>query len=154
MKVWVDADACPGAVKEIILKTAKRLNLETVFVANKELQLPPLACVSFVRVDGSSDAADSYIAEHSEAGDLAVTQDIPLASILVGKETAVVNPHGQEFTADNITERLSLRNFMQEMRDSGQVTGGPKPFSDKEKRAFADTYDRIITRLKRRIEKS
>lgn len=153
MKIWVDADACPGAVKDIVTTAAYRKSIEAIFVANKAIALPTTPLLSSVVVDMSADAADRYIAEGAVPGDLVITQDIPLAHILVHNEVMVINPRGEKFTAENIGERLSIRNLLQDVRDTGEITGGPKPFGDREKRAFASTFDRELTRLIRESQR-
>lgn len=147
MKIWVDADACPGAVKEIVIRAVIRLEVLAVFVANKELFLPPSPYLSFVRVALGPDVVDQHILEQAQAGDLIVTQDIPLSAELVSKGLTVMSPHGTLFTDANIGDRLATRNLMQEMRDTGLIMGGPKPFGEKEKRQFANTFDQVLTRL-------
>lgn len=147
MKIWVDADACPGAVRDIVLSAAYKRKVETVFVANKLLALPVSDLVSFVQVANTPDAADGYIIEQAVVGDLVITQDIPLAHPLVHRNIVVISPRGVVFDEDNIGERLSIRDMMQDMRDSGVVTGGPKQFGDKEKREFASSFDRALTKL-------
>ena len=147
MKIWVDADACPGPVRDILLRAAQRLKIATVFVANKRLTLPRSELVSSVQVGAGLDVADNYIASSAQAGDLAVTQDIPLAALLVPKGVVVLDPRGELFTEENIAERLSVRNFMQEMRESGVMTGGPSGFSAQDRQEFAATLDRELTRL-------
>ncbi len=149
MRIWVDADACPGAVREIILRAAGKHRLSTVFVANKPLFVPQGPHLSFVQVGAGPDVVDQYIIDHAEAGDLVITQDIPLAGQLVPMGISVISPHGTLFTENNIGERLSFRNFMTDMRDTGLITGGPKPFGDKEKRQFANTFDQTLTLLLR-----
>ncbi len=147
MKLWIDADAAPQAVKEICLRASDRLKLETVLVANQRLFVPPgYAHLTAIRVDGSNDAADRYIAEHAEPGDVAVTQDIPLAAQLVPKGVAVIDPRGEVFTLESIGERLSVRNFMDGLRGSGVDTGGHGAYGTREKQAFANALDRAITR--------
>jgi uncharacterized protein YaiI (UPF0178 family) len=146
--IWVDADACPGPVKDIVVAAAKRLGLRTVFVANKQILLPPHECLSCVLVQAGADAADQHIAEQASVGDLVITADIPLAHILVTKGVTVIDHRGGKFTPENVGDRLSTRDLMQHLRDSGEVTGGPKAFGDKEKRAFASTLDRELTRLR------
>lgn len=147
MILWVDADACPGPIRDVILKAAERLQLKAIFVANKRLALKPSRFVSSVQVGHGLDVADAHIAAAAEKGDVAVTQDIPLAALLVPKGVVVMDPRGELLTEENIAERLSMRNFMQEMRDSGVNTGGPSGFSDADKQRFAGTLDRELTRL-------
>jgi len=149
MKIWVDADACPVAVKDIIVSAAVKRAVETVFVANKKLTFLTSPLISFQLVDASPDAADHLIAQQAEPGDLAITQDIPLAYDLVTKGVTTISPRGVLFSPDNIGERLSVRDLMQELRDTGEMTGGPKQFGDKEKRHFASAFDRELTRLLR-----
>lgn len=149
MKIWVDADACPGAVKEIIIRAAERLRLPAVFVANKPLTLPRSEVLSTVQVRKGLDVADAHISENAQPGDLAVTQDIPLAAALVKKGVTVMDVRGEPFTEENIDERLSLRNFMQELREGGVTTAGPSAFGPADKNRFASTFDRELTRLLR-----
>lgn len=150
MKLWIDADAAPRDVKEIAFRTAKRLGLATVLVANQRLE-PPAGNphVTAVRVDGGPDVADRHIAESAEAGDVAVTADIPLAAALVAKGVYVVDPRGETFTAENVGERLSVRDFMDAARGAGIVTGGPRPYGPKDRQAFAAALDRVVTRALR-----
>ncbi|MFB1481167.1 YaiI/YqxD family protein [Corallococcus sp. RDP092CA] len=147
MRIWVDADACPGPVRDILLRAVQRVKVPAIFVANKRLALPRLAYISTVQVGAGQDAADRHIAASAEPGDLAVTQDIPLAALLVPKGVVVMDPRGELFTPENIDERLSLRNFMQELRDGGVNTGGPSGFSPQDRQRFAATLDRELTRL-------
>ena len=150
MKLWLDADAAPRDVKEVCLRAAERLKLDTVLVANQRLQLPPgYAHVTAVRVDGGPDVADRYIADHAEAGDVAVTADIPLAALLVPKGVVVIDPRGEEYTAESIGERLSVRNFMDGLRGAGVETGGHGAYGPREKQAFANALDRALTRARR-----
>jgi len=149
MKIWVDADAAPGAVKDIVMAAAVKRAVEAVFVANKKLTIPQSSLISFIQVEVSPDAADYLIAADSQVGDLVITQDIPLAHILVTKGVTTISPRGIIFTPDNIGERLSVRDLMQGLRDAGEITGGPKQFGDKEKRAFASAFDKELTRLLR-----
>ena len=150
MKLWIDADAAPRDVKEICFRVSDRLKLETVLVANGRIQLPPgYNFISAVRVEGGADVADMYIAEHSMAGDVAVTADIPLAALLVAKGVDVIDPRGDVYTEENIGERLSVRNFMDGLRISGTDTGGHSQYGAKEKQAFANAIDRALTRALR-----
>ena len=150
MKLWVDGDAMPRGVKDIVFRAAKRLELQTFLVANQRLQTPPgNDFVQAVRVDGGPDVADDYIVEHAEPGDLAVTADIPLASRLVEKSVKAIDPRGQEYTVETIGERLSIRDFMDQLRSTGIETGGPRPYSDADKRAFAGAFDRTLTSMLR-----
>jgi uncharacterized protein len=150
VKLWLDADATPRDVKEICLRASDRLALETLLVANHRVLIPPgYAHVSAVRVDGGPDVADRYIAEHAEAGDVAVTADIPLAALLVPKRVVVLDPRGDEYTTESIGERLSVRNFMEGLRGAGVETGGHAAYGPREKQAFANALDRALTRARR-----
>ncbi len=150
MRLWIDADAAPLMVKEVCYRASDRLQLDTVFVANMRLQLPPgYTYLSAVRVDSGADEADRYIAEHAEAGDVAVTADIPLAALLVPKGVAVIDPRGEEYTAEVIGERLSVRNFMDGLRSAGVETGGHAAYGAREKQAFSNALDRALTRALR-----
>jgi uncharacterized protein YaiI (UPF0178 family) len=150
MKLWIDADAAPRDVKEIVFRAAKRLEMQTVLVANQRLPVPPgNAFVSAVRVEGGPDVADRYIADNADPGDVAVTADIPLAAALVEKRVLVIDPRGEEYTPDNVAERLSVRDFMDGLRGSGVETGGARPYGDRDKQAFANSLDRVLTKALR-----
>lgn len=149
MKLWVDADACPGPVKDVIIRAAQRLQVVTVFVANKYIGLPDSGYLSSVRIGVEPEAVDEYIAGEAQSGDIAVTQDIPLASLLVPKGVVVLNPRGERFTEENVRERLSIRNFMQDLREAGSTTPGPRPFSTRDKQTFSNALDRELTRMRR-----
>mgnify|MGYP000911000852 CR=1 FL=1 len=149
MRIWVDADACPGAIKDLIIRCAMRLKILTIFVANKRIGTPESVYLKTVRVGMEPDEADAYIAANAGPLDLVVTQDIPLASLLVPKGVIAINPRGELYTEENIRERLSIRNFMQDLREAGAVTPGPKPFGQKEKQRFADSLDRELTKALR-----
>jgi uncharacterized protein len=150
MKVWIDADAAPRDVKEITFRAGQRLEVPVVMVANQPLQVPrnnPF--VSTVRVEGGPDVADRYIADTATPGDVAITADIPLAAALVEQGVLVIDPRGEEYTAGNVTERLSVRDFMDSLRGAGVETGGARPFGDRDKHAFAAALDRVLTRAMR-----
>lgn len=150
MKLWIDADAAPRDVKEIVFRAAKRLELDTVLVANQRLPVPPgNPYVSAVRVEGGPDVADRYIAEHAAPGDVAVTADIPLAAALVEKRVTTIDPRGEEYTPENVGERLAVRDFMDGLRGAGVETGGSRPYGAKDKQAFAGALDRVLTRALR-----
>jgi uncharacterized protein len=150
MKLWIDADATPRDVKEICFRASERLQLPTILVANHRIQLPlGYTQLSAVRVDGGPDVADLYIAEHAEAGDVTITADIPLAALLVPKGVIVIDPRGDEYTAESVGERLSVRNFMSDLRDTGVQTGGPASYGPREKQAFANALDRALTKARR-----
>ncbi|MDH4352087.1 MAG: YaiI/YqxD family protein [Gemmatimonadota bacterium] len=151
MKIWIDADAAPRDVKELVFRAAKRMEVETILVANQRLQTPVgNPQVSAVWVDGGPDVADQHIVDHAEEGDLVVTQDIPLAALLVPQGIVVLDPRGEEHTMETIGERLSIRDFMEQARTAGVVTGGPPPFDARARQAFASALDRALTRLRAR----
>jgi uncharacterized protein YaiI (UPF0178 family) len=147
MTIWVDADACPGTIKDLIIRAARRLKISAVFVANKYIIIPESIYVSSFRIRADPEAVDTHITENAKAGDIAVTQDIPLASALATKGVIVISTRGELFTEENIGERLSIRNFMQDLREAGGITPGPKEFGQKDGQRFADTLDRVLTRL-------
>lgn len=137
-------------MKDVVFRAARRLSVPTVLVANQRLQTPPgHPLVTAVWVDGGPDVADQHIVEHAAPGDLVVTQDIPLAALLVPRGIAVLDPRGEEHTAETIGERLSVRDFMDQLRTAGTVTGGPPPFDARARQAFAAALDRTLTRLLR-----
>jgi uncharacterized protein len=138
-------------VKELVFRAAKRMEVETILVANQRLQTPVgNPQVSAVWVDGGPDVADQHIVDHAEEGDLVVTQDIPLAALLVPQGIVVLDPRGEEHTMETIGERLSIRDFMEQARTAGVVTGGPPPFDARARQAFASALDRALTRLRAR----
>lgn len=146
MKIWVDADAAPRAVKEIVYRAAQRVQVSAVLVANAPMSVPKgNAFVSLVIVSGGPDVADQYIADHAGPGDLAITADIPLAAVLVERRILTLDPRGQEYNAETVRERLSIRDFMDSMRGAGYETGGAKPYGERDKKAFAATLDRLLT---------
>ncbi|MEE2828842.1 MAG: YaiI/YqxD family protein [Myxococcota bacterium] len=145
-RIWVDADAMPRAVKEVLFRASDRRAVSVVLVANSRLPDPGYGDVSFIQVDQGPDEADHYIAEHVEAGDLVITADIPLAARVVPKGAAVIQPHGRELDQDSIDEALALRDFKESLRESGTITGGPPPFGPKQKQRFANALDRWISR--------
>ena len=150
MRIWIDADAAPREVKELVFRAAKRLDVATILVANQRMQAPVgIPQVSAVVVEGGPDVADRYIADHAETGDLVVTQDIPLAAILVPRQVAVLDVRGDEHTTETIGERLSIRDLMENLRTTGLTTGGPPPYDARAKQAFASALDRVLTRLLR-----
>lgn len=150
LTIWVDADAAPRDVKDIVARAALRLQIPTMLVANQRLETPANnPFVHSVRVAGGPDVADDHIAEHAEPGDLAITADIPLASRLVEKGVKTLDPRGTEYTRENIGERLSIRDFMDQLRSTGVETGGPSSYGATDKQAFASAFDRVLTRLTR-----
>lgn len=153
MRIWVDADACPVAIKEIIFRAAERLELETTLVANQLIRVPPSRFIRAVQVVSGFDVADNEIVRRVEAGDLVITSDIPLAAEVVAKGGHALSPRGERFTPENVRGRLNMRDFLDTMRASGVQTGGPPPLSQTDRKAFADQLDRILTRHARRDDK-
>lgn len=145
-QIWVDADACPGPVKEILFRAAERARVPVTLVANQWLRTPGSRFIRAFQVQGGFDAADDAIAERAVPGDLVVTQDIPLASRVLANGAEAINPRGDRFTPNNIAERLSVRNFMEELRGAGVQTGGPAAFSARDRQAFANQLDSWLAR--------
>lgn len=145
MKIWIDADACPKMVKEVIFKAANRLQIPVCLVANSYMNIPHSPLISLIQVEKGADIADFYIVEHVKEGELVITADIPLAALVVEKKATAINPRGELYTEENVRERLSVRDFMQELRDSGVDTGGPAPFGLKDKEKFANTLNKLLT---------
>ena len=146
MQIWVDADACPKPIKEILFRVADRLELQVTLVANHALRTPPSRYIRSVQVPGGFDVADNHIAQQMEAGDLVVTADIPLAAEVIDKHGHALNPRGEFYTRENIGERLNMRDFMAQLRDSGVATGGPSSLSQADRQAFANELDRFLQR--------
>lgn len=147
LKIWVDADACPGVIKEIIFRAAERRQIETILVANQMLRTPPSRFIRAIQVPRGFDVADAHIVEQLAAGDLVVTADIPLASLVIERGAHALNPRGELYTTATIQERLSMRNFMEELRSAGVETGGPNAFSQADRQAFANQLDRFLARI-------
>ena len=145
-RLWIDADACPKAVKEIIYKSSSRLQFEVILVANAYQSVPQSPLIKSVKVDLGADVADHYIIEHCRASDIVITADIPLASHIVKKGAIALNPRGEVYDEENIGERLAVRDLMKDLRDNGEVTGGPPPFGPKDKANFANSFNKLITR--------
>lgn len=146
MHIWVDADACPNVIKEILFRAAERVQLPLTLVANKPLRTPPSRLIKSVHVGGGFDVADNHIVQYLKAGDLVITADIPLAAEVIEKGGHALNPRGTFYTTENIKERLTMRDFMDELRGSGIMTGGPKTLSQSDRQAFANQLDRFLTR--------
>lgn len=146
MQIWVDADACPAAIKEILFRAAQRVRIPLTLVANRPLQTPTSKLIRSVQVRRGIDVADRHIAEHLEPGDLVITADIPLAAEVIDKGGEAINPRGEHYTPENIRERLALRDLMAELRDTGEVSGGPPPLTRSDRQAFANALDRLLTR--------
>ena len=143
-RIWVDADASPKAVKEILYRASERTKIPVTFVANQFLEVPRSSLIFAVKVASGFDVADNYIVEHSNKGDIAITQDIPLAAELVAKGCVVLNPRGERYTKENVRERLNMRDFMDSLRSSGVQTGGPEAFSMKDRMTFANALDNVL----------
>src|SRR5690606_37223995 len=141
MPIWVDADACPVPIKEIICRAATRWHIQTTFIANHAITLPPRPYISRRQVPQGLDGPANEIMDQMSKGDLVITQDIPLAAEAIEKGADVFNPPGQAFTKENIRQRLAMRNFMEEMRSAGQLTGGPAPLGQADRKEFADQLD-------------
>lgn len=146
MQIWVDADACPKPVKEILFRAAVRANIPLVLVANQHLAVPASPLIRSVQVSSGFDVADNYIVAAAQAGDLLITADIPLAAEAVAKGVAVINPRGEAYTLENVRQRLNMRDFMETMRSSGVVSDGPPPYNQQDRQAFANTLDRLLAR--------
>lgn len=146
MVIWVDADACPKAAKELITRASGRLQLPVRLVANRPLSAPASPLIEVVQVQAGSDVADSYIVQHVAAGDLVVTADIPLASLVVAQGATALDPRGEVHTPDTIGERLAVRNLMEELRWAGVATGGPAAYSASDRQRFAEALDRLLSR--------
>ena len=144
MRIWVDADACPNPIKEILFRAADRMKIALTLVANKPLRTPPSAYINTIQVAAGFDVADDKIAEELRAGDLVITADIPLAAAVIDKGGRVLDPRGEMYNKDNIEARLTLRKFMDELRASGVDTGGPRPFNHGDRQAFAKQLDRLL----------
>lgn len=147
LTIWIDSDACPKPIKEVIYRASYRLQLPVILVANSYMSVPPGTLIRSIQVDKGADVADQYIAENCDIKDIVVTQDIPLAALIVAKGAVAINPRGELYTEDNISERLAMRDFMKELRDSGTVTGGPAPFNAKDVEQFANSLNKILTKL-------
>lgn len=144
MQLWVDADACPRAIKDILYRAAERVNCPLILVANQPLTVPKSPNIRAVRVSSGFDVADSYIVKHVMPGDLVITADIPLAADVLAKNAAALNPRGEMYDPNSIRQKLTMRDFMDEIRGSGVITGGPPPLSQSERRAFANALDRFL----------
>ena len=147
MKIWVDADACPVAIKEIVFRAADRTRIETILVANQYIRVPPSRFIRSVQVSAGFDVADNEIVRRLEAGDLVVTSDIPLAAEVIERGGHALSPRGERFTPDNVRARLNMRDFLDTMRASGVHTGGPPPLGANDRKAFADQLDRLLTQF-------
>jgi uncharacterized protein len=146
MQIWVDADACPAVIRDILFRAAERVQVPLTLVANQPLSTPPSLVIRSVRVGSGFDVADNYIAEQVQRGDLVITADIPLAAAVVERGAQALSPRGEPFTVETVRERLSMRDFMTGLRDSGVQTGGPAALSPRDRQAFANQLDRVLAR--------
>ena len=144
MQIWVDADACPGVIKEILFRVAERTHIPVTLVANQPLRIPPSRFIKSLQVSAGFDVTDDKIVRQVEVGDLVITADIPLAAQVIERGGHALNPRGEFYTPDNIKERLALRNFMDELRGGGMDTGGPAPFNQGDRQVFANQLDRFL----------
>ncbi len=152
MRILIDADACPVPVKEILFRASEKRNIALVLVANQYMQTPNSPLIESIRVAAGADEADNHIVEIVEEGELVITADIPLADRAIKKKALVLDPRGQFLTKENIGQRLAMRNFMEEMRNNGENTGGPKAYGQREKQEFASQLDRFLTQLERKTK--
>lgn len=146
MQIWVDADACPGVIKEILFRAAERTKTMTTLIANKLMRVPPSPYIKAFQVPAGFDVADNKIVQELQAGDLVITADIPLAAQVIAKGGHALNPRGEFYSVANINERLAMRNFMEELRGSGVDISGPSAFSQADRQAFAAELDRFLAR--------
>lgn len=146
MHIWIDADACPNVVKEIVFRASQRTKTPVILVANQYIKKPPYPLIKTVQVSQGFDEADNYIVDNLNAGDLVITADIPLASDAIDKQAHVINPRGEEYTKENIKQRLNMRDFMEQMRSSGEVSGGPPPLNQSDRQQFANALDRLLAK--------
>ena len=147
LKIWIDADACPRAVKDVVFKASYRLKIPVCLVANSYMVIPKGALFTFIKVEKGADVADLHIVENVSENDLVITADIPLAALIVEKGATAIDPRGELYTEENARERLSVRDFMQNLRDNGVDTGGPPPFGPKDKERFANSINTLLTRM-------
>lgn len=150
MEIWVDADACPNVIKEILFRAAQKTQTKTILVANKPLRVPSSEFICTKIVPSGFDVADDYIEKNMQPGDLVITADIPLADAVISNEGAALNPRGELYTKENIKERLSTRDLLEELRSTGAIMGGPSALKPKDKQAFANQLDRILTQSRRK----
>ena len=147
MKIWVDADACPVVIKDILFKAAERTGVPLTLVANQSINIPKLSCIKMLQVAPGFDVADNEIVKRLDAGDLVITGDIPLAAEVIEKGAYALNPRGELYSSDNIRARLNMRDFMDTLRASGVDTrGGPPPLSQSDRQAFANHLDKLLSK--------
>ncbi|WP_299015196.1 YaiI/YqxD family protein [uncultured Photobacterium sp.] len=150
MKIWVDADACPNVVKDILFRAANRVGVKVTLVANQFIRVPPSPHIKSIQVESGFDVADNYIVQQAEVGDLVITADIPLADELITKGAHALNPRGEMYTKDTIKQRLQMRDFMETMRSSGIQTGGPAALNQADRQNFANKLDSFLAKNFRR----
>ena len=146
MKIWVDADACPVVIKDMLFKAAERTRVQMTLVANRPVQIPPSKFIKFIQVPSGFDVADNEIIKQLRPGDLVITQDIPLAAEVIEKGGHALNPRGELYTVDNIKSRLNMRDFMDSLRASGIDTGGPAALNQTDRKYFANNLDKFLTK--------
>ena len=146
MQIWVDADACPQVIKEILFRAAARAQILTTLVANTPLRIPESPFIRSIRVAKGFDVADHQIVQQIQRGDLVITADIPLAAAVIGRGAHALDPRGELYSEDNVRERLAMRNLMQELRSTGEILGGPPPFNQGDRQRFANHLDRFVSR--------
>ncbi|MCU1793195.1 YaiI/YqxD family protein [Pectobacterium polaris] len=149
MQIWVDADACPNVIKEVLFRAADRTQTQITLVANQTIKVPPSRFIRTLRVSAGFDVADNEIVQRVEVGDLVITADIPLASEVIEKGGIALNPRGERYTPDTIRERLNMRDFMDTMRASGIQTGGPSALNQRDRQQFANELDKWLQQLKK-----
>ncbi|MEI7221821.1 YaiI/YqxD family protein [Pectobacterium carotovorum] len=149
MQIWVDADACPNVIKEVLFRAADRTQTQVTLVANQTIKVPPSRFIRTLRVSAGFDVADNEIVHRVEAGDLVITADIPLASEVIEKGGIALNPRGERYTPDTIRERLNMRDFMDTMRASGIQTGGPSALNQRDRQQFANELDKWLLQSKK-----
>lgn len=149
MKIWVDADACPAVIKEILFKAAERTGLQLTLVANHPMRIPRSRCINFLQVAAGLDVADSEIVKRLGCGDLVITADVPLAAQVIEKGGVALNPRGELYTDDNVRSCLSMRDFMDSLRASGIETGGPPTLNQSDRQKFANQLDKLLTMFMR-----
>ena len=144
MQIWVDADACPKVIKEILYRAAERVKCQLILVANQPLAIPRSPFIKSIRVESGFDVADNYIVQNVQAGDLVITGDIPLAAEVLDEGAEALNPRGEAYSRETIKQKLTMRDFMDEMRGTGIMSGGPPPLNQTDRREFANALDRFL----------
>ncbi|GAB3475900.1 YaiI/YqxD family protein [Marinomonas epiphytica] len=149
MRLWVDADACPNVIKNILFKAAERVEIPCILVANQAISIPPSKWIERRVVSSGFDVADNYIVDELDSEDIVITADIPLAADSIEKGAIAINPRGELYTRENIRQRLNMRDFMEELRSSGVQTSGPASFSQQDRMAFANTLDKLLAKRRK-----